>query len=32
LPTLLGRAHVNMDATLVFESDDPFAWGFGSAA
>lgn len=32
LPTLLGRAHVNLDATLVFQSDDPFAWGFGSAA
>lgn len=30
LPTLLGRAHVNLDATLVFQSDDPFAWGFGS--
>jgi 4-hydroxyproline epimerase len=28
LPTIRGRAHVNLDATLVFQDDDPFAWGF----
>lgn len=28
LPTIRGRAHVNLDATLVFAPDDPFAWGF----
>lgn len=28
LPTIRGRAHVNLDATLVFQGDDPFAWGF----
>ncbi|HEX2010564.1 MAG TPA: proline racemase family protein [Roseateles sp.] len=28
LPRIRGRAHVNLDATLVFQPDDPFAWGF----
>lgn len=28
LPTIRGRAHVNLDATLVFQPEDPFAWGF----
>ncbi len=32
LPTIVGRAHVNLDATLVMQPDDPFAWGFESAA
>jgi len=27
LPTITGRAHVNLDATLVFQPGDPFAWG-----
>jgi len=27
LPTIHGRAFVNLDATLVFEAGDPFAWG-----
>jgi 4-hydroxyproline epimerase len=27
LPTIRGRAHVNLDAQLVFQHDDPFAWG-----
>ena len=27
LPTIQGRAFVNMDATLVFQPGDPFAWG-----
>lgn len=27
LPTITGRAFVNLDATLVFAPDDPFAWG-----
>ncbi|MCH7343041.1 proline racemase family protein [Pelomonas sp. CA6] len=26
--TLTGRAHVNLDATLVLDPTDPFAWGF----
>jgi 4-hydroxyproline epimerase len=29
LPTILGRAHVTLDATLVFDAADPFAWGLG---
>jgi len=38
LPSISGRAYVNMDATLVFQPGDPFAWGIkqdshpGSAA
>ena len=27
LPFIHGRAHVTLDATLVFEAADPFAWG-----
>ena len=27
LPTIHGRAHVNLDAILVFQDGDPFAWG-----
>jgi 4-hydroxyproline epimerase len=27
LPTIRGRAYVNLDATLVFQAGDPFAWG-----
>jgi len=27
LPFIHGRAHVTLDATLVFDTDDPFAWG-----
>ena len=27
LPTIQGRAYVNMDSTLVFQPGDPFAWG-----
>lgn len=27
LPTIHGRAHVNLDASLVFQDGDPFAWG-----
>ncbi|MCV2361505.1 4-hydroxyproline epimerase [Paucibacter sp. TC2R-5] len=27
LPRIQGRAFVNMDATLVFQPGDPFAWG-----
>ncbi len=27
LPSISGRAFVNMDATLVFQPGDPFAWG-----
>lgn len=27
LPTITGRAFVNLDATLVFQPGDPFAWG-----
>jgi len=27
LPTITGRAFVNLDATLVFQAGDPFAWG-----
>lgn len=27
LPTIHGRAHVTLDATVVFDSADPFAWG-----
>jgi 4-hydroxyproline epimerase len=29
LPLIHGRAHVTLDATLVFDPYDPFAWGFG---
>ena len=29
LPTIHGRAHVTLDATLVFDPADPFAWGLG---
>ena len=29
LPLIHGRAHVTLDATLVFDPDDPFAWGLG---
>ena len=29
LPLIHGRAHVTLDATLVFDPADPFAWGFG---
>ena len=27
LPTIHGRAHVTLDATVVFDAEDPFAWG-----
>jgi 4-hydroxyproline epimerase len=27
MPLIHGRAHVTLDATLVFDPDDPFAWG-----
>ena len=27
LPTIHGRAFVTLDATVVFDSEDPFAWG-----
>ncbi|MCV2350287.1 4-hydroxyproline epimerase [Paucibacter sp. Y2R2-4] len=30
LPSISGRAFVNMDATLVFQPGDPFAWGISS--
>ncbi len=29
LPLIHGRAHVTLDATLVFDPADPFAWGLG---
>ena len=29
LPVIHGRAHVTLDATLVFDPADPFAWGLG---
>jgi 4-hydroxyproline epimerase len=29
LPVIQGRAHVTLDATLVFDPADPFAWGLG---
>ena len=29
LPTIHGRAHVTLDATLLFDPADPFAWGLG---
>ena len=29
LPLIHSRAHVTLDATLVFEPADPFAWGLG---
>jgi 4-hydroxyproline epimerase len=28
IPTIRGRAHVNAEATLILDSDDPFGWGF----
>jgi 4-hydroxyproline epimerase len=28
-PLIHGRAHVTLDATLVFDPADPFAWGLG---
>ncbi len=30
LPTVRGRAHMTLDAQLLFEPDDALAWGFGS--
>ncbi len=27
IPTILGRAHLSAEATLLIEADDPFAWG-----
>ena len=27
IPTLRGRAHMSAEATLLIETDDPFAWG-----
>ncbi len=27
LPTITGRAYVNLDAQLIFQPGDPFAWG-----
>lgn len=29
LPLIHGRAHVTLDATVVFDPADPFAWGLG---
>ena len=29
LPQIHGRAHVTLDATLVFDAADAFAWGLG---
>ena len=29
LPLIQGRAHVTLDATLLFDPADPFAWGLG---
>jgi 4-hydroxyproline epimerase len=29
LPLIHGRAHVTLDATLIFDPADPFAWGLG---
>ncbi|MDH4059287.1 MAG: 4-hydroxyproline epimerase [Aquincola sp.] len=29
LPVIQGRAHVTLDATLIFDPADPFAWGLG---
>jgi 4-hydroxyproline epimerase len=29
LPLIHGRAHVMLEATLVFDPDDPFTWGLG---
>ncbi|HSX59168.1 MAG TPA: proline racemase family protein [Tahibacter sp.] len=28
MPLITGRAHVVADATLLFDANDPFAWGF----
>ncbi|MDT8999831.1 proline racemase family protein [Paucibacter sp. APW11] len=30
LPTITGRAHINLDAQLIVDADDPFAWGITS--
>ncbi|WP_077036886.1 proline racemase family protein [Pelomonas sp. KK5] len=30
LPTITGRAFVNLDAALVFQDGDPFAWGIST--
>ena len=30
IPTISGRAHVNLDAQLVVDPTDPFAWGFSA--
>jgi 4-hydroxyproline epimerase len=27
IPTLRGRAYISAEATLLIESDDPYAWG-----
>jgi 4-hydroxyproline epimerase len=27
IPTIRGRAHISVDATLLLEDNDPFAWG-----
>ncbi|YCH26477.1 proline racemase family protein [Pseudomonas sp. D2-5] len=27
IPTIRGRAHISAEATLLLDSDDPFAWG-----
>jgi 4-hydroxyproline epimerase len=27
IPTIRGRAHISAEATLIIQSDDPFAWG-----
>jgi 4-hydroxyproline epimerase len=27
IPTIRGRAYISADATLILQSDDPFAWG-----
>lgn len=32
LPFIHGRAHVTLDAQVVFDPQDPFAWGLGSPA
>jgi 4-hydroxyproline epimerase len=32
LPFIHGRAHVTLDATVVFDPEDPFAWGLDTAA
>ena len=30
LPTIVGRAHVTAESTLIFADDDPLRWGIGS--